>query len=154
MLRLPCYELDHLLLDLEELEKPIEESSHEIVTKLVALDTWVIEGSYLEWVEPLLRRADLIVWMDIPWRVASYRIIARHFKATIARNNRFPGLLRLYRFWRWSSRYYHDKNQPGFTLDGVPRTRSTAIGHLAKFDDKLVTASTGRQVERTLGLVR
>lgn len=57
----------------------------------MAKDTWIARGAYLDWVEPLLLEADLVVWLDVPWRVASYRIIFRHVRATTARKNRFPG---------------------------------------------------------------
>jgi adenylate kinase family enzyme len=63
-------------------------------------ESWVSEGAYSAWAEPLFQNAELVVWLDIPWRTASYRIVSRHIKASIARNNRWSGWRRLYRFWR------------------------------------------------------
>src|SRR5690606_31109564 len=76
-------------------------------------DYWISEGSNVLVAGPLFERADTIVVLYTSWRVASYRILARHFKAELARNNRFPGLRNLYRFWRWSSRYYANAHPEG-----------------------------------------
>jgi hypothetical protein len=81
--------------------------------RLAAEDQWLSEGSFVGGNETVFRRADLIVWIDVLWRVASYRILSRHVKLSLARKNRFPGLLQLYRFWRWSSRYYANRNPAG-----------------------------------------
>ena len=143
----PVYELDSLLLDGQERGESFEEVSESVASTIMATDTWVAEGSYLGWTEPLLRRAELIVWIDVPWRVASYRIISRHIKATVTRNNRFPGWRRLYRFWRWSSRYYHDKNPAGLNAYGVPNTKAAEVEHLAPYQDKLVVCHTQNEAE-------
>ena len=111
------------------------------------MDAWVAEGAYLGWAEPLLRQAELVVWMDISWRVASYRIISRHIKATLARNNRFPGWRRLYRFWRWSGRYYSDQNPPGLNSYGVPDTKATADERLVPYKDRLVVCRSQKNAE-------
>ena len=140
------YELDGLLLDLVADDRG-PESTYDDVARIVAKDTWVVEGGYLGWTEPLLRHAEIIVWMDITWRVASYRIVARHLKATIARNNRFPGWRRLYRFWRWSARYYHEGNAPELGEWGVPGTRNTTLRLLESHRHKLFVCRTDEDVE-------
>ena len=67
---------------------------------------WVTEGVYLWWCGPLAERADQILWLDIPWRVAVYRILRRHLVLTLAGTNRHPGLVKLARF-AWRTRYYY-----------------------------------------------
>jgi energy-coupling factor transporter ATP-binding protein EcfA2 len=37
---------------------------------LAARDEWVVEGIFLYGIEPLLERAGLIVWLDLPARIA------------------------------------------------------------------------------------
>ena len=135
MLDIPVCELDGLLLGEEAHGEPFEGRFNLVVSKITNMNTWVVEGAYLGWVEPLMHQADLIVWMDVPWRVASYRIISRHVKATVARNNRFPGWQRLYRFWRWSGRYYKSHNPPGLNSWGVPDTGATAVEYLAPYKE-------------------
>ncbi len=128
---------------------PLELIYREVTARVINMDAWIVDGAYLEWTEPLLRQAEIIVWMDVPWRVASYRILSRHIKATIARNNPFPGWRQLYRFWLWSRRYYKDRNPPGITW-GVPHTRGTAIEHLAPYKNKLVVCHNQKDAELLL----
>src|SRR5205823_9251445 len=67
---------------------------------------WVTEGTMLGWSDPLLRAADRIVWLDIPWRVALWRMLLRHVRAELAGNNRHPGWRRLFRFLWYTRKYY------------------------------------------------
>ena len=147
-LNLPAVELDGLLLESQARGESFNEGYEKIPTMIASMDSWVVEGAYLEWVDPLLHEAELIVWIDVPWRVASYRIITRHVKATIARNNRFPGWRRLSRFWLNSRRYYKDQDQPGFNPYGLPKTRSTAARYLTPFGQKVVMCRTRAEAER------
>ena len=71
----------------------------------------------------------------------------RHLKAEIARNNRFPGLGKLYAFWRWSARYYADRNTPGLNEWGTPSTRTTLAEYLAPYAEKLVICRSPRDVD-------
>src|SRR6266550_2114982 len=95
--------------------------------RLAAEERWISKGSFVGGNEIFFRRADLVVWLDIPWRVASYRIVSRHVKLSLARRNRFPGLLQLYRLWRCSSRYYANRNPAGLNPFGAPFTRDSLV---------------------------
>jgi adenylate kinase family enzyme len=53
---------------------------------------WVAEGVYLIWTDPLFYRADYIVLLDIPWPIAAWRVIVRHFRRSIHGTNPYPGL--------------------------------------------------------------
>ena len=147
------YELDGLLMSGHAHGDPFEVVSHKETSRIIAMNAWVAEGSYLGWTEPLLRCAEIVVWMEVPWPVASYRIISRHIWATIARNNRFPGWRRLYRFWRWSGRYYNNRNSPGLDSYGVPNTKATAVEYLAPYKDKLYRCRTQEDTEEVLAQV-
>ena len=149
-LNVPVYELDALLLDGHERGESFEEVSNDVASRIMATEHWVAEGAYLGWAEPLLRQADLVVSIEVSWRVASYRIISRHIKATVARNNRFPGWRRMYRFLRWSERYYNDQNPPGLNLYGVPDTKATAVKHLAPYEHKTVVCRSRKDAEMLL----
>lgn len=145
-LRLPLYELDGIALQLQAAGRPFAEMATE-VQRIVSLDHWVTEGAYLGWAEPLLQQADLIVWLDTSWHVASCRIILRHVKAEIARNNRFPGWQRLYRFWRWSKRYYQSPDNLGLNEYGTPNTRQAAVALLATYKAKLVIYRSDEDIQ-------
>ena len=136
-LNIPWYDLDRMALDLEAkgVRPPFEALAAEL-PGLVQNETWISDGAYMAWAQPLFDSADLVIWMDIPWHIASLRIVIRHLKAEIARNNRFPGWRRLYRFWRWSNRYYNNGNSPGFYY-GVPNNRDDAVQWLEAYRSKL-----------------
>ena len=53
--------------------------------ELIAAQTiWITEGVYLWWTDHLLTLADLIVWLDIPMRVALLRKIPHHLKRSLS----------------------------------------------------------------------
>ena len=145
----PHYEWDMIALDIEALGKPFASIAEEL-PRIFATDAWVSEGAYMGWAEPLFEKAELVISLDVPWRVASYRILSRHVKASISGTNRFPGWRRLYRFWRWSSRFYNDSNPPGFNDFGVPDSKSMAASMLQRYRDKLVVCRTRTDIEELL----
>src|SRR5205823_4693127 len=124
-LHLPFHELDQILIDMGwDMARAVEENTADAIA---TGDAWLSEGAYFGWAQPLVDRAELVVLLDLPWRVASYRIITRYFKAELARSNQHHGLRRLKSFWTWSRRYYRDTNAPTLNSEGVPRTRARTI---------------------------
>src|SRR5437764_13201087 len=53
------------------------------VAQIARQDTWIVEGIYLGWTGELLRAADTIVWLDLPWRIADWRILVRHMRRSL-----------------------------------------------------------------------
>jgi hypothetical protein len=155
-LGLPLLELDGQALDLlaghegppdfEALAKARQAESRAFAQG----DAWVSEGSNILVARPLLERAEMVIVLYCPWRVASYRILSRHVKATLARNNRFPGLSRLYQFWRWSSRFYVNTNAGGLNDWGTPTTERTLEAELQPYAGKLVRCRTPADVARVI----
>lgn len=112
---------------------------------------WITEGIYLWWVETLLERADVIVWLDVPWRVAAWRIIRRHALATLAGKNRHRGLRRLWRFLQNARRYdLGPFIQPAAPDDDAAVTRAATVDVLRRQSGKVVQLRTSRDVERWL----
>lgn len=52
---------------------------------------WVAEGSYIIWTDPLLYQSDYIVLLEVPWRVAAFRMIRRHIVKSLRGTNPYPG---------------------------------------------------------------
>jgi adenylate kinase family enzyme len=75
----------------------------EAVQDIAAQTAWVVDCWYMAWTDDLLRQADLIIWLDLPWRVTGWRLLRRHVLADLAGNNAHPGLRKLFRFL-WSER--------------------------------------------------
>ncbi len=115
--------------------------------RIAAGEAWVSEGSNIVAARPFLERAEVIVVLFSPWRVAAYRILLRHFKANLAGNNRFPGVGNLYRFWRWSARYHANRNEHGLNDWGTPTTQLALEQALQPYDSKLVRCRTKTEME-------
>ena len=86
------------------------------VARIAETPGWVTEGIYLWWCEPLARGADMLVWLDVPWRVAVARIIRRHVVLSLAANNPHRGVIKLARFV-WETRRYYLAREPEPRVD-------------------------------------
>lgn len=90
----------------------------EDVRRLAADAGWVTEGSFLWWTNTLFERADVIIWLDPPWRLAALRIMRRHIREYLHQAAQAPDLAsslaalshphvrHLVDFFRWSAHYY------------------------------------------------
>jgi len=78
------------------------------INNLAEQPSWIVEGIFLWWTEALLQNADVILWLDPPWRIAAWRILLRHAKASLNGTNRHRGLRRLLSFVLGSRAYYRD----------------------------------------------
>jgi adenylate kinase family enzyme len=153
-LAVPVHDLDGIARNFERRGLGLAENLPGAVTQIVTTSDWVCGGAYLGWAVPVFESADLVVWLDVAWPVASYRIVARHIKAELARNNRFPGWRQMYRFWRWSMRYYRDRNAAGLNAYGTPNTRSFLVAELEAYEEKLVACRSNADIERLVSKLR
>jgi adenylate kinase family enzyme len=145
----PVFDLDGMALGLES-QMPVDQAFLALpahVAGILELPRWVSEGAYLGWAEPLLEAADLVVWIDTPARTALYRVLARHLKAELRGDNRFPGWRRLRDFWRWCLRYYRGTNPPGLNRYGTPNTRAEAASRLRAYEHKLVRCASDYDID-------
>ncbi len=121
------------------------------VCAIAAQPGWVTEGVFLGWTDELLRAADVVLWLDVPWRVAARHIIARHVRASLAGTNRHPGILRLLRFLRIAKRYYGSSEAGPVVLDNDGNnSRASTSGHLEPFRGKVVHCRSADEVETFL----
>lgn len=122
------------------------------VRRIATQPAWVVEGGFLWWTDELLAAADTIVWLDLPWRVAAWRIVLRHVKADLAGTNRHPGLRRLWRFFRYIREYHTDlsRTPPRAPDDDGAVTRAHVAAALAHFGGKVEACRSPRDVRRLL----
>lgn len=152
-LGLPYIDMDGMSLDLqEELPKPLDFDALmarrlPLSAELASRDAWIVDGSNLTASLPFYERADAILYLSCCWRVAAYRILLRHAKLSVSRTNRFPGFMRLVRFWRWSRRYYANRNPHGVNGFGTPETMAFHEEALQAYSDKLVVCRTKAEIE-------
>ena len=76
-LGVPFHELNALFWRPEWTE-PDRDDFRQRVAKIVATDSWVIDGSYQSWIGQLaLGNAEVVVWLDLPMRVWLLRLLRR-----------------------------------------------------------------------------
>jgi len=118
------------------------------VRLIAAQPAWITEGSFLWWTEELMERADVIVWLDVSWRLAAWRIIRRHVFASLARTNRHWGIGRLLSFLRSARRYYvGSARSPTGPDDDNAVTAAATAQALATFDAKVVRCRRDADVD-------
>ena len=119
--------------------------------RIAAGPAWVTEGIYLWWTDELLRAADAIVWLDLPWRIAARRIVVRHARASLAGTNRHRGIRKLVTFLRSTRSYHHGPAvAPAAPDDDGAITRSATARILSPYADKLVHCRTPAEVTTVL----
>ncbi len=111
LLDAPVYDLDRIGYEggagaQRRLEVKLADIHH-----IAAQPAWITEGIFLWWTDELLRAADLILWLDLPFHVAAWRIVVRHVKADLAGNNRHAGWRNL-RWFLQNTWTYHRANVP------------------------------------------
>ena len=151
-LALPYIDTDAISLDLQaELPLPLDFDALmmrrlPLSRELAQGEAWLVDGSNLTASVPFYERAELVVYVAVPWRVAAFRIPMRHLKLTLAGRNRFPGLWRMFRFWRWSRRYYANRNPHDVNGFGTPDTIAYHEEALQAYTDRLVVCRTKRDI--------
>jgi adenylate kinase family enzyme len=99
-----AFDLDHMVYDSETGERPGEEIVRQL-DKIRRHDGWVTEGAYRNaWLTPLLDDATAIVWLDVSLATATARIVKRHARAELSRNNPHRGWIRLMRLLSYNRR--------------------------------------------------
>jgi adenylate kinase family enzyme len=156
---LPVYALDLVAYEgLEFVERPPEDSA-ERAQELAALPRWVTEGIFVGWTEPLLERAEVIVWIDSTgWARAATRITARTARDALHEIKVRRGRERFLRF----SDYVRNLRQLGRVLiasreywsrgrgDRYPVTRWEVEGSLAAHAEKVLRLTDDREARRLL----
>jgi hypothetical protein len=122
---------------------------------LASSPEWISEGIYLYDVEPVLARADVIVWMDLPSRGAMRRIVTRHIRLSVLRKNRHPGFRRMLTF-AWGQREYYTgpPRKPLGPTDWDALTRAATVDLLEPWQSKVVHLRSPRAARRWLATVK
>ncbi len=73
-----------------DLDKVNWEQEHALT--IAQQSTWITEGIYLIWTEPMLYYADYIVLLEVSWPVATWRLIHRHILNSLRGTQLYPGI--------------------------------------------------------------
>jgi adenylate kinase family enzyme len=98
-LGLPVYALDTLAYEGPEFAPRPPSSSERNAIEIAELPQWISEGIFLGWTDPLLRQADVIIWLDhATWRSAAGRIVSRSLRYAFGEMKTRRGAERFLRF--------------------------------------------------------
>lgn len=122
---------------------------HESAQQLAGGDSWVTEGIYCGWTEPLMDRADVIVWIDLPPHVTVFRVVRRHLRRSLHGTNPHRGLRLLVRF---CTHVWSDSTRPAATDDQLrtdvgTNSRATVEERLNAYTGKVVHCRTPHEVQ-------
>lgn len=132
-------------------KRPLESRLADICD-IVARPSWVTEGIFLWWTEPLMQAADTIIWLDLPWRIAVWRILSRHIALSLAGTNKHRGIRKLLSFLRWAYPYYTNPRiiPPQTPDDDGATSRAASAQFLAPYAHKLIHCQAPDQVAALL----
>jgi adenylate kinase family enzyme len=100
------WDLDFVVYDRQTGRERSSSAIAEELRPVLESESWITEGAYHqgEWLQGLLAAAQLIVWLDFPWRVCAARMAKRHFRLTLAGKNPHPGTWRFLKFLNYTRR--------------------------------------------------
>lgn len=130
-LGLPCYHLDKVAYEGGAGRKIALDVKLESIRSIITQRGWITEGAFLWWTDPLLKAADVIIWLDLPFHISAWRIVKRHVQLSLSGTNPHPGTLKLIHFL-------------GRIL--VRQTRKTALVPKALDDDAATTRIAEAQI--------
>jgi hypothetical protein len=105
-LAIPCYDMDRVGWEGGfGAQRPLDVRLHD-VHEIVMQTEWIAEGWFSPWTNELCEYAEHIIWLDLPWRIARWRIFTRHMRTSLAGTNKHRGLLQLYRFIGCAKDFY------------------------------------------------
>jgi adenylate kinase family enzyme len=112
---------------------------------------WVTEGVFLGWTEELFQRSDAIIWLDLPFSLAAWRIFLRHLKGELAGTNQHPGWRTLGRFL-WDVRRYHTSEslEPRALDDDAAVTRDATERALQPWSSKVLVCHRSADVRQLM----
>jgi hypothetical protein len=113
-----------------------------LVADWLARDAWIVEGAEPPFLGAFAQAADLIIWCDVPFRVAASRIVRRHILADLKRDNVYPGYRRLYGFLRSVRRRYAELSKGPFE-EWAPWTRGQVAEGVARYRAKVIRVRGG-----------
>ncbi|XVV11121.1 adenylate kinase [Actinoplanes sp. CA-131856] len=89
-LGLPYHSIDDLMWEPGWVEVP-DEIQRDRIRAVCAADAWVIDAAYQKWAEIVLRRADLIVGLDMARHVSYFRLLRRSLTRLVRRTETCNG---------------------------------------------------------------
>ncbi|SDN64658.1 Adenylate kinase [Psychrobacillus sp. OK028] len=116
---------------------------NQLFNDAVKLEDWVIEGVHIDWTDEALRLADHIIFLDIPVKQRTYRIIRRYIRQLlkIEKVNYKPTFTIFRKMFQWNT-YFEEQMKPLF------------LKKFEVFSTKVRYLNTNEEVENWLRQIR
>lgn len=139
---IPYYEMDNVVWIRNQHGdvRRTEQEKEVLIEQITRSSWWVTEGVHTdEWVQPAFQRADLIVFLDIPYMLRVYRIIKRFIKQKmrLEKAHYHPNLQMFFNMLKWN-RWFEQ----------VGKTRFFQMNQLA--EEKIVILKSQQALEEWL----
>ena len=143
------YKLDDIAYDpISGIEQPLSLRLQHI-NSIAAKPAWITEGVYLRWTNQLFQSADLIIWLDVPLRVALFRKIPHHLRRSLSGEYPHAGMRNQIDHTLFVWRYYTGLAdvRPATPDNDRAVTRAATAQALAPFTAKVVRCQTMHEVD-------
>ena len=113
-LKIKHFDLDNLYWEIKYTKKRDKSKRAKILDKILEKESdWIFEGIYNIWTEKIRDEADLIIWLDMPKNLMTWRILKRWLKRKKESREKLKEVLSLIKFQR-SYRKYKEKFDGSF----------------------------------------
>lgn len=104
-----------------------------LIAAWCARPCWIVEGAYPSWIEEFAAASDLIVWLDVPFQTAVWRMLRRYLLKDLRRHALLTTWYRLRRSVAYYTEADSGEDSSRFAFDSLLRariaTRSRAHAH-------------------------
>jgi adenylate kinase family enzyme len=109
LLKIKNYDLDEIKYKRKYNKiRPVKERL-KIVKKISKKKKWITEGAWLDYALDLYRKADLVIFLEIPKRTIYKRILIRHIKRKFDKNKyKENNLKTTFKIMKKVKQYFHD----------------------------------------------
>lgn len=152
-LEIPVHDLDAIAYEGASegrpgVKRPIEDRLRDI-SFILRQPAWMTEGCYLWWINELLEQAELIVWLDLHWSVAAWRVVKREARRWRAGEKMHGGILEYINFL-WDQRSDYLSKTPGTPTaqdDDSAISRAGTLTELSRYAVKTARCARPGDVE-------
>jgi len=97
-LGIPNYDLDDVFFIKKHTLRRSENKRDKLLSKIASRKKWIIEGVYGSWIEKALRKADLVIILDIHLLVLTKRILFRFLRKNKAERESLRDIIKLVKY--------------------------------------------------------
>lgn len=133
------YDLDDIFWYKKYSKKRNEKKVREITSKIIRKKEWIIEGIYGSWTEKGIKKSTLVIWLDFPFRVLSWRILKRFFKEEEKKDDE-----------NWKNIFRLIKYVKGYKTGDHGGSYKTHKNIIDKYNVNLIKIKNNRQLKKFL----